>query len=151
MSRYRIACCIALALGIVGPVAAAAADDVRARIDAYRELGASFKAVRDGTRGSETETVLVQQAARQIRNAALAQYTLFPAGSGPESGPKTAAKAEIWTRPAEFKAAQDAFAKVADSFQRTAAKGDAAAIRAEAQKLGATCKACHDKFRVERD
>ena len=129
------------------PIVAAASDTVRTRIAAYRELGAAFKSANDGLRG-DPQTVLLQQAARQIRNAAKQQYSLFPAGSGPQSGVKTAAKAAIWTNPAKFKASQDAFAKQADTFQKAVASGNAANMRAEVRKLGATCKACHDMYRV---
>ena len=136
------------AVAVLGTAhAATMADMVRARVAAYRELGAAFKAVNDGLRGAP-QTVLIQQSARTIRNVSRQQYGWFPAGSGAQAGVKTAAKAEIWARPAQFKAAQDNFAKQADAFQRAAATGDAAAIRAEARKLGATCKACHDVFRA---
>lgn len=141
----------AIALALVGaPLLAAPADQIRARITGYRELGAAFKNVNDGLRG-EVQTVLIQQSAREIRNASRAQYAWFPAGTGPQAGVKTAAKPEIWSRSTQFKAAQDAFAQQADVFQRTAAAGNAAAIRAEVRKLGATCKGCHDTFRVPND
>lgn len=133
------------------PVAAATADLVKARIASYRELGAAFKAVNDALRGSELQTVLLVQSARQIRNASRAQYQLFPAGTGPQAGIKTRAKAEIWSQPAQFKAAQNSFAKAADAFQLTVSKGNAAAIRAEARKLGAACKGCHDHFRTREE
>lgn len=129
---------------------AAGSDTVRARIATYRELGAAFKAVNDGLRG-EPQTVMIQQSARQIRNVARQQYSLFPAGSGAQPGVKTAAKAEIWSKPAQFRLAQDAFARQAEAFGKAAASGNAALIRAEARKLGATCKACHDAFRVPSD
>lgn len=142
---------IAGALALLGaPLLAAPADQIRARITGYRELGAAFKNVNDGLRG-DVQTVLIQQSAREIRNASRAQYGWFPAGTGPQAGVKTAAKPEIWSRSAQFKAAQDAFAQQADTFQRAAAGGNAAAIRAEARKLGATCKGCHDTFRVPND
>lgn len=141
----------AIALALVGaPLLAAPADQIRARINGYRELGAAFKNVNDGLRG-DVQTVLIQQSAREIRNASRAQYEWFPAGTGPQAGVKTAAKAEIWSRSTQFKAAQDAFAQQADAFQRAAASGNAATIRAEARKLGATCKGCHDTFRVPND
>ncbi len=129
------------------PLMAAVTDTVRTRIAAYRELGAAFKSANDGLRG-DPQTVLLQQAARQIRNAAKQQYGLFPAGSGPQPGVKTAARAEIWSNPVKFKASQDAFAKQADIFQKAVSSGNAAIMRAETRKLGATCKACHDTFRV---
>ncbi|HUD30930.1 MAG TPA: cytochrome c [Novosphingobium sp.] len=130
------------------PLLAAPADTIRSRIANYRELGSAFKAVNDGLRGGEVQTVLIAQSARQIRNASRGQYEWFPAGSGPQAGAKTRAKAEIWTQPAKFKVAQDAFARAADDFQRAVAGKDVAAIRVGAQKLGATCKGCHDSFRA---
>ena len=147
--RFHGVTLAALVLAI-GTAYAAPADQVRARIAGFRELGAAFKAVNDGLRG-EVSPVLIQQSARQIRNAARQQYAWFPAGTGPQPGLKTAAKALIWAKPAQFKAAQDNFARQADAFQKAAAGGNVATIRAEARKLGATCKACHDTFRVPAD
>ncbi|WP_395337347.1 cytochrome c [Novosphingobium sp. BL-8H] len=145
-ARWRN-CSLALAVfAVASPLLAAPADVVRTRVSGFRELGAAFKAVNDGLRG-DVQTVLIAQSARQIRNAAHAQYDWFPAGSGPQSGAKTRAKPEIWLQAAKFKAAQDAFAKAADDFQRVSGGKDVAAIRAGAQKLGGTCKSCHDAFR----
>ena len=143
----RTSAMIAATAMVATPLLAAPADTVRARVDNYRELGAAFKGVNDGLRGGEVQTVLIAQSVRQIRNASRGQYEWFPAGSGPQSGAKTRAKAEIWSQPAKFKAAQDAFAKAADDLQRAVASKDVSAIRVGAQKLGGTCKACHDAFR----
>lgn len=126
------------------------ADVVRARITGFRELGAAFKAVNDGLRGNEMQSVLIQQSARQIRTAAREQYRWFPQGSGPQSGVKTGAKPEIWSQAPRFRAAQDAFARQADVFFQAANSGTPAAIRAEARKLGGTCKSCHDSFRLSQ-
>lgn len=142
----------ALALLVAAsPLMGAPADAIRSRIANFRELGAAYKAVNDSLRGGEVQTVLLAQSARQIRNAARGQYAWFPAGSGPQAGVKTAAKPEIWANQAKFKSAQDAFAAAADQFQKVVASGDAAAIRTQARKLGATCKGCHDSFRTEAD
>lgn len=132
------------------PALAAPADTIRARINGYRELGAAFKSVNDGLRG-EVQTILIQQSARQIKNAAREQYSWFAPGSASAPGVKTYARPEIWRNAAEFKGMQDAFARQADALQKAAASGNAATIRAEARKLGGTCKACHDKFRIEKD
>jgi cytochrome c556 len=132
------------------PLLAAPADVVHTRISGLRELGAAFKNVNDGLRG-DVQTVLIQQSAREIRNASRAQYGWFPAGSGPQAGIKTAAKPEIWARAPQFKAAQDAFARQAEVFERTAAGGNAEAMRVEARKLGGTCKGCHETFRVPKE
>jgi cytochrome c556 len=148
--RIRILASLALA-GIAAPLLAAPADQVHTRVDGFRELGAAFKAVNDGLRSPTPQTVLIQMSARQIRNAATAMRSWFPAGSGPESGVKTAAKPDIWTRPADFRRAQDAFAAQAAAFQAAANGGNVDAIRIATRNLGATCKGCHDQFRVPKD
>lgn len=149
-SPTRTFLALSLAAAVATPLLANPADTVRARIASYRELGAAFKGVNDGLRG-DPQTVVVQQYARQIRNYAKAQYGWFPAGSGPQPGVKTLALPAIWAKPAPFKAAQDAFANQAAAFQKAASSGDAAAMRAEARKLGGTCKSCHDQFRQPKD
>jgi cytochrome c556 len=136
---------------IAAPLLAAPADQVRTRIEGLRELGAAFKAVNDGLRSSQPQTMLIQISARQIRNASSAIYNWFPAGSGPQPGVKTAAKPEIWTQAERFRQAQDAFAAQAAAFQRAAGSNDVDAIRAAARNLGGTCKSCHEQFRVPKD
>lgn len=145
----RILAAFGLAV-VAAPLIAAPADQVRARVNGFRELGAAFKAVNDGLRSSQPQTVLIQMSARQIRSAATAQYNWFPSGSGPQPGVKTAAKPEIWTQAARFRQLQDGFAAQAAAFQRTASGGNVAAIGKAARSLGQSCKACHDQFRVEK-
>lgn len=137
----------ALAIGS-SALLAAPSDLIKTRITGFRELGAAFKAANDGLRGSEMQSVLVQQSARQIRTAARDQYRWFPQGSGPQPGVKTGARPEIWSQAARFRAVQDAFARQADVFFQAANSGSPATIRAEARKLGGTCKTCHDTFRL---
>lgn len=139
-----------LASAMLTPLAAAPADQVRMRIVGFKELGAAFKRLNDTLRGNGQPAVL-QQSAKAIRQAAQHQYDWFPAASRPAAGVKTAARPEIWTKGREFRAAQDAFTRQAAVLERTTAGGDMSAVRAEARKLGATCKACHDNFRVESD
>lgn len=144
-----------LALALAAPLLAApprtqgpsAADVVRSRIAGLRELGAAFKNVSDGMRG-DPQIILIQQSARQIKNAANAMHGWFPAGSGPQPGIRTAAKPEIWTKPADFNAAKANFSRQADAFQAAAASGNANTIRGAFRQLGGTCKGCHDQFRV---
>ena len=132
-------------------LAAAPADQIRSRIAGYRALGAAFKSANDAIRSGDFRSARVQQAAGQIVVASRNQYQWFPAGSGPQSRIKTAARTEIWTSGNEFRAAQDAFARQASAFERAVKSGTDTVIRAEARKLGAQCKACHDKFRVPDD
>ena len=136
--------------GLATAALAAPADVVRTRIAGFREMGAAFKAVNDGLRG-DPQMILIQQSARQIRNAANQMPGWFPQGSGAEAGVKTAAKPEIWSQPARFTAAREAFIAQAASFQAAANSGNARAIGAEARKLGGTCKGCHETFRARKD
>ena len=142
-----------LGWGIIGiiavarPLLAAPTDSVRSRIAGYRELGASFKSVNDSLRGPSPQLTMLRISARQIVAASRAQYSWFPAGSGAETKLKTGAKPEIWSQPARFTAAQNAFAAQADTFAQAVNSANPDAIRSEARKLGQTCKSCHDNFR----
>lgn len=127
--------------------APAPADVVRTRIAGLRELGAAFKNLSDGLRG-EPQMIMIQQSAREIRNASRAMDGWFPAGTGPRPGLKTLAKPEIWTKPAEFRAAKASFIRAADALQAAAASGNANAIRGAFRQVGGTCKGCHDPFRT---
>lgn len=147
-----VACSVtALLLGLATPTAGTPADQVRERIATFRELGSAYKAMADALRRSDPPIPLIQQAVARINQASQRQFSVFPAGSGPRPGVKTAAKPEIWGRLGEFRAAQDALARQASALQRAAATGDTDAIRAEARKLGGTCKSCHDNFRAPPD
>lgn len=146
--RSRSFAAIGLAL-VAAPLLAAPADTVRTRIAGLRELGAAFKNVNDGLRGGEPQIIMIQQSAREIRNAARAQYQWFPAGTGPNPAWKTAAMPEIWAQAARFRTAQDNFAQQAEAFQRAATSGDATAIRGASRTLGAACKGCHEQFRAK--
>ena len=148
-SRFLTVGALAVGMLLASRSFAAPADDVRVRVAGLREMGAAFKAIKDGLATSAPQTILIQMSARQIVNASHDQYRWFPAGSGPQPGLKTAAKADIWANPAKFKQAQDALAAQALTFQAAANSGDAAAIRAQFIKLGQTCKSCHEQFRTE--
>lgn len=135
----------------VAALAATPADFVRSRVAGYRALGAAFKAANDTVRAGDLRAPRLQQAAGQIVAASQRQYKWFPKGSATAPGVKSAARPEIWTQPAEFRAAQDGFARQAVAFQRAVGSGDERLVRSEARKLGAQCKGCHDRFRVAND
>jgi cytochrome c556 len=143
---YRTA--MVVALGLAAP-AVLAADVAPPRVASLRELGAAFKNVNDELKSGTPQIYIIQLSARQIRDVAKLQYGWFPAGSGPAPGRKTAAKPEIWTQPAKFKAAQDAFAAEAAGFMKVAQGGNVGAIKVAAKSLGQTCGGCHRPFRVE--
>ena len=124
------------------------AEVVRTRVAGLKEMGTALKNVFDSLRSSEPQTIMLQQSARTIKTTSQAMYNWFPVGSGPQPGLKTGAKPEIWTKPLEFRAAQDQLARAADAFQIAAGSGNMDTVRAAARGLGGACKNCHDQFRV---
>lgn len=141
----------ALALTAVAAPTMAASDPVATRIDGLKALGGAFKKLNDTLKSGAPDKAVMAVAAKDIGVARKGIYSWFPAGSGPKPGVKTAAKPEIWTKPADFKAAQDGFAKQADVLQKAVAGGNIDIISAETKKLGGTCKTCHDTFRVPKE
>ncbi|HEY0682730.1 MAG TPA: cytochrome c [Steroidobacter sp.] len=120
----------------------------KARHDHYHELGDNFKVVRDQVRTDKPDLAAIKTAAKFVNDAAGEQEKWFPAGSGPEAG-KTQALPEIWSKPAEFKAAMKMFSDAAPKLQTAANSGDVAAIKTAFGDVGKSCKNCHDKFRAE--
>ena len=86
--------------------------------------------------------------ANKLKASSQALPSWFPKGSGPESGVKTDAKAEVWSDAAGFAAAANKFQIEAAKFQELATAGDVAGMKAQSRVLGGTCKGCHDKYRV---
>lgn len=74
-------------------------------------------------------------------------FANFTAGS--ENGPpETYAKAEIWSDPEGFKAAEDAAIKAVEAM---AATSDEAGFKTALAGLGDACKGCHSKYRRPKD
>jgi cytochrome c556 len=114
---------------------------------AYKQIGAANKALGKVLEAGQPN---MMEAASQIAtlksNVALLPG-LFPPGSGPESGEKTEAKAEIWTQPAQFAAELHGLTASVDALDAARATGDVTATRAAYEAVGKTCKSCHSKFK----
>jgi cytochrome c556 len=124
------------------------ADTIAARQKGLKATGAAFKLLRDESQAGIFDPEKVKGAAADIKSAAANIDKWFPAGSGAESGVRTAAKPEIWGDADGFKAARDAFIEQANKFSDLAANGG---VNADAVKaLGQTCSGCHDKYRVKQ-
>lgn len=122
---------------------------VQARQAHYKQIGKATKAVKDALNAPTPDLAAIRASAKTIDALAPQLPSWFPAGSGPESGVKTTAKATIWSNPAEFKKDAAAFAAEARTFNAVAAGGDVKAIRAEYANLGNACKTCHQSFRTK--
>ena len=149
-TRPRLRALPALILAsLAAPLPAAPSDQIRIRIEGYRELGAALKAINDGLRTPSPQLVAIRTAVRRIRDAANQQYNWFPAGSGPRPGHRTGAKSEIWTQAPRFRQLQNGFTARANALEQAVAGGNVNMIRNAARTLGASCKACHDQFRSD--
>ncbi len=138
--------CIAVSVS-----AAPTLDPIKVRKDGFHTLGSAFKNVRDQLKSGTPNAFILKLSGRDIGAAGKAIYGWFPAGSGPRAGVKTEARTEIWTKPADFKKAQDAFAVQAAAFAKVSATGDIPKIQAQFASLGKTCGGCHKPFREEDD
>lgn len=122
---------------------------VSARHKHFEELGDAFKGVNDQLKGKAPNLVEIKADADKIASLAPQVKDWFPAGSGPQDGKRTDAKAEVWTRPAEFRQAAGRLVDAATALTAVTATGDTVAVAASAKTLGGACKGCHDKFRKD--
>ena len=90
---------------------------------------------------------------QRFNSRALARWAhavpgMFPAGSGPESGVETHARAEVWSDRAGFEAKAAAYADAADRLAELAAGEDAAAFSAQWTVVRSSCQSCHDVYKA---
>jgi len=132
---------------VAGP-ATAGGKALVARQARFKEQNAAFKAVNDDLRKEAPDKAALAADATRLKAMAAALPSWFPKGSGPETGLKTGAKAEIWTDAEGFAAAATNFQAETAKLEQAAMGGDLDAVRADARAVGGACKACHDKYRA---
>jgi cytochrome c556 len=138
-------------LAVSGGYVAAAestADVIKARQDKFKDLGKQAKAIVGQLKSGTLDKAAASDEAKKIAEYAHDLPTWFPKDTGPDSGVKTLAKAEIWTKPDDFKAAAEKFQTEADKLVQVAATGDIAAVGAQFQETGKACQGCHKPFRT---
>jgi cytochrome c556 len=127
------------------------AGTIRARQANYKDMARASKAIGDQLKARNPSIADIRSNAQRLADHAPGILTWFPEGSGPESGVRTRAKAEIWTDQQGFGEAAARFIATAQEFSTTAAIGDIAAIRAAQADLGPACRNCHDRFRAPEE
>ena len=143
----------ALAAGLCLAGGAVAAVNAKAVIEAreanFKTFGKSMKTMNDNLKSDSPDLAVIASNAATIRGLAPKVSTWFPKGTGPESGVKTDARAEIWSDPAGFAAAARRLEPEAAKLEALARAGDLAGVRAQVRVVGGTCKGCHDKFKAD--
>jgi cytochrome c556 len=142
----------AAALGLVGVAIAQTpartpAQLIQNRQAGYKQINVAFRAVLEQSRAGEPDLAAIRQHAAVIARLAPQVSGWFPRGTGPETGVRTRAKAEIWTNPDAFRSSSVNLVVAARRLDAAARGNDIAAIRAAFQALGRTCSGCHDQFR----
>ena len=144
---YGVAAVFAVVIASGAAIALDAPAAIKERQEVYKEIGKSMKGIGEELKSSSPNVEAIKKFAATVDTDSQKIPTLFPAGTGPESGVKTGAKAEIWQKPDEFKKDAADFATAAHALNAAAQSGDVAAVKDAAGKIGEACKACHQTFR----
>jgi cytochrome c556 len=120
------------------------------RHEGMETIGKTTKAINRELKSGSPNLSVVKAGAAQLADLSRKSSAWFPQGTGPEIG-KTGAKPDIWApqNKADFAAKLRNFQGAAQAFNVAAMSGDASATKARFGDLGATCKACHDKYRMD--
>ncbi|MEJ6010633.1 cytochrome c [Novosphingobium aquae] len=124
-----------------------------ARHENFEALGDAFKTIGDELKAQAPDAQKVRAAAATVAAKAKDMPGWFPAGSGPDAGLKTDAKADVWTKPDEFRtvmtAFQDSSVKLLAAADGFAAGQPVVGLQEAVKQAGGTCKKCHDGFKTD--
>ncbi|MDJ0895835.1 MAG: cytochrome c [Alphaproteobacteria bacterium] len=144
----------ATTLGVALAAGSAYAADTPENLVKYRKavmksLGGHFGAISAVVKGEVSYGAHVANHARALRDVAPLIGAVFPPNSTYDQFKDTNALPEVWSKPAEFKQAVEAFEKAAADFVPVAEAGDAQAITASFGAMARTCGGCHKTFRYD--
>ena len=150
MSRFIMVAVVGLATAL--PAAAQfqkPEDAIKYRQSAFTLLAAHFGRVAGMAQGK-----IPFDAKAAADNAALATtLAALPVagfGAGTDKGRPQRALPEVWSKPAEFKAAYDDMVGAMAKLDTAAKTGSLDNIKGAVGDVGKTCKNCHDNFRAEK-
>jgi cytochrome c556 len=148
----RLGAAAAGVVALLGVAVIAEAQNAPAQINQRQEVmkanGAAAKTLTQMVRGEQPwNQQAAHQAAMTLNNNSKQIPTLFPPGTGPEAGVKTAALPAIWQNKTDF----DAKAKaLEEESAKLMAANDEAAVKAQFQNVGKTCGGCHENYRAKQ-
>jgi cytochrome c556 len=147
-SGAAVALCAGLLVAGGGALAqSAGAKAAHARHEGFEQFGKAFKAINDQLKAGKPNWGKIRSSAATMQKLSGQIPGWFPAGSGPESGGKTHAKAEIWSDAAGFQAALKPLAPAVAKLNVAAKAGDKAALQDAVKEAGGACGGCHKKYR----
>lgn len=120
------------------------------RQEAMKGLGGAMKLLTPMVRGeqpwNQAEAV---KAVTTINSVAKAIPQVFPAGSGPESGAKTAALPIIWRQPSDYQTKAKALEEASGQLLQLARAGNTDGVKGQFANVGKTCGGCHETYRAK--
>ena len=148
MIRQTTIALVATVCSLSLTVASANDDPIATRKAMMKNVGASIGVMGKMAKGeAEFDATQANLAMRAINNAAIGFVHLVPEGS--ESGGETEAAPKIWEDMVGFIAkSRDMEEVTADAIAFPAGSLDE--MREQLGKLGATCKACHEGYRIKK-
>ena len=122
-------------------------DAIKYRQSALQLIASHFGRMQPVIKGqSPYDAAAIKANVELLKTLSVLPWAGFVAGS--QAG--TSAKPEIWSDAAGFKAAQTKFEGAVDKLAVAANSGDLDRVRAAFGDVGASCKACHDSYRIKK-
>lgn len=116
---------------------------VEKRVKRFKQNGADIQAVFKKHLPAGDKAA-IEAAALRMAAWADEMPDAFPRGSG-----SVGADDALWDNFPDFKAKAEAMGSAARALKAAAGSGDKASIAAAAKRVGGTCKACHDSYRIK--
>lgn len=125
------------------------AETIKYRQNVMKGNGAHSAAIAAVVQGKVAYSGQIAYHAAALAGAAKAIPDLFPAGS--DKGAQTAAKAEVWQKGADFKAAAATLEAAANKVLVAANANNMDGVKAAWGDVGKACGGCHETFRVKQN
>ena len=143
---------IAIGLALLGSTGMAWSEDsediIKYRNSVMKAYAGHTGAAARIVRGKVDYTDQLLMHATAMRDISMLVGKLFPEGS--DFG-ETRAKAEVWSKRAEFDEVTKKNQQAAEAFLQAVSSGDAENQAKAFKELTGTCKGCHDDFRSEEE
>ena len=150
MEKLLIAAVLGAVIGLA-PASSALAHEpgtyespiVEQRVKRFKQSGGDIQAIFKKHLGVGNFAA-IQDAAARMAAWGDDMPDAFPAGSNSIGADKA-----IWKNFSDFEAKAQVFGDAARALKAAAASGDAGATKKAAQMVGASCKSCHESYRIK--
>ncbi|NCF79767.1 MAG: cytochrome c [Alphaproteobacteria bacterium] len=116
---------------------------VEQRVKRFKQSGGDIQAIFKKHLGAGNFAA-IQDAAARMAAWGDDMPGAFPAGSNSIGADKA-----VWKNFSDFEAKAQVFVDAARALKAAAASGDAGATKKAAQMVGASCKSCHESYRIK--